>query len=157
MRFISILLFCLSTTFGFAQEEEQKQLKIVESICAASHAESSSKKKISDLSGDELTPMSLTLDAQQNFGLKAKALRFETYAVRIDFFDGYRFHVADYYDGTCIVTCLDGPLVGYQVISVNGTVTADSSNVIWRKDHFVHRYLNGKVLTYERMQAIELK
>ncbi len=174
MRILTALLLCLATTLvtnGYAQEEELKQLEIVQSICASAVSNPADSRQtnlnhLPNLSMGEASPMALALnlnldlalDLNLNLDLKAKRVqKFETYAVRIDFFDGYRFHVANYYDGTCIVTCLDGPLLGYQVISVHGVVTAESSNVIWRKDHFVHRYKNGKVFTYERMQVIELK
>lgn len=159
MRILIALLFCLVTSISYAQDEELKQLEILQSICQSSGNKDTDTNlnELSNLSVSDALPMSIALNLNQNFDLKARGVQiFETYAVRIDFFDGYRFHVADYYDGTCVVTCLDGPLVGYQVIQVHGVITADSSNVVWRKNHFVHRYPNGKIYTYERMQLIEL-
>lgn len=173
MRILAVLLFCLATLNGYAQDEKLKQLEILQTICTSLATDQADSIDSMDnclghflnLPTNEASPKALALDLDHHFDLNAKRVDlnarrapvFETYAVRIDFFEGHRFHVADYYDGTCVVTCLDGPLLGYQVISVHGVVTADSSDVIWRKNHFVHRYPSGKVFTYERMQVIELK
>lgn len=162
MRILAILLSCLATINGYTQDQDEgsKQLEVVRTICTASKIENIDPKPaeytkghLLSLSIDELSETSLKLD----LGLKVNQIqRFETYAIAINKVDGYIFHVADYYDGTYIVTCLDGPLLGYQVISVNGMVTADSSTVVWYKNYFVHRYATGNVLTYKRKQIIEL-
>ena len=85
-----------------------------------------------------------------------KSLSHETNMVSIQVLDGFYFHVADYYDGTRVVTCLDGGLRGYQGIAFNGKQIAECNNVKWFKKHFEHQYPNGKIYSYPNKQVIKL-
>lgn len=86
----------------------------------------------------------------------SKSQYFETYAIFIRYDQGYSFHVADYYDGTRVVTSLDGPLQGHQLVGVNGIITADSSNIKCYSNYCVHYYVGGKITTYPNRQVIEI-
>ena len=82
---------------------------------------------------------------------------YETRFVSVIVLDGYKIHVADYYDGTRVVSFLDGDMKGYQAGSVNGVFTGDSRNVEWHKNYFVHRYPRCKITSYPNKQIFEIK
>lgn len=81
---------------------------------------------------------------------------FKAYAVAIQTLEGYTFHVADYRDGSRIVTCLDGEMVGYQGIALNGEQVNESKDVEWFSNYFVHTYPGGKVYSYPKKQTVIL-
>jgi hypothetical protein len=70
--------------------------------------------------------------------------------------NGYNFHIADYNDGTRIITCLDGPMRGYQGIVFNGYQVAESFDVKWHSNYFVHQYPAGQVTSYSNRQIAKL-
>lgn len=72
--------------------------------------------------------------------------------------NGYNFHVADYYGvygNSRIITCLDGPLVGYQAIADNGVIVVETTSVIYYGDRSVHFYPSAKVTTSPYVQYIQ--
>lgn len=81
--------------------------------------------------------------------------RFETYEARQTIFGGFKFHIAEYADGTKIITCLDGTEKGLQSISCNGMTQTESRAVQWNKDTFIHFYEHGRVISYPRRQIVE--
>lgn len=89
--------------------------------------------------------------------MAAKASKYyETYNVRIQTANGYNFHVADYSDGTRVVTCLDGEMRGLQGVAINGVVTSESYNVTWYSNYFTHRHTGGTVTSWVNRQVIQL-
>lgn len=125
------------------------QVELIDQLLIDQNVEAKVNEHSSSLNG--FSPEFLTRQMKAN-----KSLFFETYAVSIWTIDGYSFHIADYYDGTRVVTCLDGELVGLQGIAVNGIKTAESRNVTWYNNYFVHRYPTGKINSYSNKQIIEL-
>jgi hypothetical protein len=85
-----------------------------------------------------------------------KSKFYETYNVSVINYGGYNFHVAIYPDSTRVITCLDGEMRGYQGVAINGAQIAESFDVQWYNDHFVHRYPNGKIYSYSNKQIAEL-
>jgi hypothetical protein len=80
----------------------------------------------------------------------------EAYLVQQIYSGGYNFHTADYYDGTRVVTCLDGDLKGYQGVSVNGVLQTEGFGAEWHNGYFIHYYERGKITSYPKKQTIEL-
>ncbi|HSX03617.1 MAG TPA: hypothetical protein VLG76_02685 [Rhabdochlamydiaceae bacterium] len=82
--------------------------------------------------------------------------RYETYSVFQTVINGFTFHVADYIDGTRVVTCLDGPDRGLQIVGVPGLIQTYSNVVQWNIDHFIHYYEHGRIISYVNRQIAEL-
>lgn len=78
---------------------------------------------------------------------------FTTPYVRIEYLNGYKFHVADYAGGNRVVTCLDGEMKGCQAIGYNGVIFAKSDVVEWHKKYFVHHYIDGQIISYPTKQT----
>lgn len=159
-----IFLLCLITFDGYAQSDEIEQLISIQNIhvsemhnicfpdiCLPSHL------KIESLSYQlSIANETTTKFQEKKIMASNKSLKFEAYSVAINTLNGFIFHVADYYDGTRVVTALDGNLRGYQVIAVNGVMVASSTGVEWNSDNFVHYYQNGKVISHFNRQTLEL-
>ncbi len=178
VRTLLVLPLFLSIFFAHAEEEITQedgfqQLFLTtenvvigeETMCAESLWKSdhvsipspTKSNKSIDFSG--ISPGLLSMDASnaEHLVKGAKKAYFETYAAGVVVLGGYLWHVADYYDGTRVVTALDGGMRGYQGVSVYGIQTAESVNVEWHKDYFVHRYPTGKIYSYPNRQIIEIK
>jgi hypothetical protein len=99
--------------------------------------------------------------SQKAEGAIAKSVKakIETSSISISKRNGCHYHVADYRQGDIlVVTCLDGNMKGHQVMYINGVATAQSSNVKWHsKYHFVHKYPDAQVTSYEHKQIVEIK
>ncbi len=95
----------------------------------------------------------LTINAGRHH---VKKQRFHAYAVSHTVINGHNFHVADYQDGTRVVTCLSGEMRGLQGVGVNGILTQENPNAEWHKNHFVHYYTHGRILSYPTKQIFEL-
>ena len=108
---------------------------------------------------NELCEGRSVFDRSFDLAKKNPMLRVEAYSVAVNVLYGYTFHVADYYDGTRVVTCLDGDMKGYQGIGVNGIKQAESTNVEWHKKYFVHYYVEDdmdfKIISYPTSQVAE--
>jgi len=103
--------------------------------------------------------MSLSvLEAENNIPKIANnySQRFETRFVQQVFYGGFYFHIADYIDGTRVITCLDGPDKGLQAVTYNGIYQTETRAVQWNKDHFVHFYQHGRIISYPTLQISEL-
>lgn len=99
-------------------------------------------------------------DLMPQFNAKVNLNKFETRSVVINKMEGYTFHIADYFGqwgNSRIVTCLDGELRGLQGIADNGVIMAQSTDVTWHKNYFVHRYPKGKVTSYPNKQTCEFR
>lgn len=176
MRVFTVVLICLFTVFGYSQDENIAQLLTnqngaVSRIVTDREDSPWFGKNISvpippgpdnllDSSSDDETPQLIT---QEHYQYSASVSRktshkkeFETYAVSILYNNGCKVHVADYYDGTKVLTFLDGELKGLQGVGVNGVQTAESNAVEWHSKYFVHYYTNGKIYTYSNKQVLEL-
>lgn len=105
---------------------------------------------------DETLGSMLDIEAFNQNNPAESQLRFETNCVQIVIREDLTLHIADYSDGTRIVTALDGPLEGLQVIGFNGKPMAESRNVQWHKGYFIHFYPGGKVTSYPNKQISEL-
>lgn len=87
----------------------------------------------------------------------SKYQKFESHNVQqVLYYDG-SYHIADYVDGTRVVTCLDGDHKGLQGISFNGVIKAESRDVKWKKGYFIHTYPGGTITSYPNKQISELK
>ena len=85
-----------------------------------------------------------------------KSVIYAAYSVSIVNSGGFLFHVADYRDGSRVVTCLDGGMRGYQSVYLNGRQVNSSSNVTWYQNYFVHYYQGGKIHSYVDRQITEI-
>ncbi len=107
-----------------------------------------------------LISMTGYLDAQKNEQLQNcsnnYSQRFETKNVQQTINGGLNFHIANYIDGTCIITYLDGAEKGLQGIFFNGVLQNGSTLVEWHKNHFIHFYQYGRVTSYCDRQIAEL-
>lgn len=171
MKFIVCGIVCLFSITLFAQEEtlikllEEKPKQAVVKIAASIEDNYCYGKSISipmPMGSMELPPKSIEIEiptflmqGNRHAALQS-SLYFETYAVLTLIIDGYSFHIADYYDGTRVVTCLNGPLMGLQTVSFNGTKLVESTNVHWYADYCIHYYQTGKIYSYNNRQIIEV-
>lgn len=139
-KFLFLLIGLFATAFAADQESEFKQLLLQKNEKATEET----KKPL----GSQLEEKSVSKNL--------KALIVETYFVSHVHLGGYEFHVADYKDGTKIVTCLDGSMRGLQGISYRGLLRIESRNVRWCGDYFVHFYPGGTVTSFSDRQISEL-
>lgn len=141
-----LCVFCLFTA-GLCADQEQEFTQLL------------SAKNIYDLSTiDFSVPESIDdqiVDSQIE-GLTAKDLVFQTYNVYINTSSGYKFHIADYYDGSRVVTCLNGPLVGKQAVGAGGVILIESTTVQWYSDGFTHWYPTGVIYTFIEKQVMKV-
>jgi hypothetical protein len=91
----------------------------------------------------------------QEKGLNNKAIYFQTNNVSFQYFEGHKFHVADYPDGSRVITIMDGNEKGFQAITFNGEIIICSDNVQWHKKYFVNFYPAGAIYTHPNMQICE--
>lgn len=84
------------------------------------------------------------------------SLTVESVSVHTHIQNGYKFHIADYYNGTRIVTCLNGSMKGLQGVSSYGNKVAESSNVEWHSSYFIHYYPDGRVESYPNKQYMKV-
>lgn len=101
----------------------------------------------------------LMLQQEARAGVQCQRVKasMTTYIVQQVYYGGYNFHIADYPDGTRVVTCLDGDMKGVQGIAENGMQMGGSSNVQWHKGYFVHFYPAGTITSYPNMQVADLQ
>lgn len=92
----------------------------------------------------------------QDQNLGQASIRIETFYVKEVALGGYHFHVADYPDGTRIVTALDGASRGLQGIAFRGILQTESRNVQWQRNSFTHFYPGGRVVSYPNRQITEI-
>ena len=140
MRILAILL-CLVAFNLNGQEEEFKQMLSIRQVTVTDMESIYSgvlSEKIETTKSDAISRF--LSPSETDSQLEKKSLISETFAVSVQYLSGYLFHVADYFDGTRVVTCLDGPLVGLQGISINGVQIAESYDVTWLSNYFVHYY-----------------
>lgn len=149
-----VLLLCLATFNLGAQENEFNQILSVKNIQITEPIDFTSGNPVIK-STPLLEDDALAIKLDESSVVK-KSVFYEAYAVWIQNLNGYNFHIADYWDGTRVVTCLDGGMVGLQAISVNGIKMVESTNVKWYNNRFVHRYPAGKVTSYSYKQTSEV-
>lgn len=175
MRSIKLILIFMVMCIcnGYTQENEFKQLLSMQflstndipNICSEeiSLSEPCSSDGLSSLllNGETKELQNLFESGMQcNAKSSKKSQKFETYSVVITNIDGYIFHVANYYGSygnSRVITCLNGEMRGLQGISDNGVQMAESTDVVWHNDYFVHRYPRGKVISYSNRQILEFK
>jgi hypothetical protein len=161
------LFLCLFSLTSYAQEKELYEILTKPHDFGGRYHDSSipsaiastPKTQLSDKTTDDSHKDEKSMSVKKGKKLSAKSVRArtETSAVSIIKNGGYLFHVADYPDGTRVVTCLDGSGKGYQGMSVNGVAGGGSNDVKWHsKYHFVHKYPCGQVKSYENKQIIEI-
>jgi hypothetical protein len=151
------LLLVLSSFTGIICGQEQELMKLVSiqtvnvndmmniALESASNEESESDNLI----------LAKRIDQQSSESeLVKKSIYFNAASVNIQKMNGYHFHVADYTDGTRIVTSLDGEIKGMQVVGYNGKLVVSSSNVEWQNNNFTHYYPAGKVISYPNQQIL---
>jgi hypothetical protein len=68
----------------------------------------------------------------------------------------YCILIAEYSNGTRVYSCLNEPMNGFQSIYRDDRKVAESWNIKWYDDHFVHQYSNGTITTYPNKQVAEL-
>ena len=76
-----------------------------------------------------------------------------TYNVTIEHCDGVNYHVG-YYVDALVATAMDGPDRDLQVIFMNNQAINSSRHVTKNKDHFIHKYNFGRIITYPKMQQV---
>lgn len=149
MRTFFLFMMCLISLKAYTQEEEFNQLLSIKNVISTDL--DFSKDDPSDPKNLESTESIFSkIEASSS-----KSSKFVTYNVYLNVLNGYTFHVADYSDGTRVITALDGSMRGYQAIGFNGVQVTGSSNVTWHSDYFVHKYPNGKVTSYATRQVAE--
>lgn len=144
-----LLLFIINQR-AQAQEFELNQILSMQSKTVASELELFQGDTVEDILSQSLK----NEVARKTENLKSAT--FQTYNVQIVYYGGFNFHVADYIDGTRIVTCLDGTEKGLQSIAHNGTTQMQSRNVQWHNGYFIHFYPGGKVTSFPNNQVAEI-
>jgi hypothetical protein len=156
MKILSSLFLMLAFSLcAGEQEKEFAQLLSIKNINPSEMQDLCSgkqKEKVAAAS-EKTSPKAIAMESTD---AAKDSLFFDTYFISYQVINGYTFHVADYLDGTRIVTCLDGYLRGLQGVSVNGIQVSESTDVIWYGNYFVHWYITGKVYSYTYKQVIEL-
>lgn len=69
---------------------------------------------------------------------------------------GSVFKVWIYNDYLVVGTVLKGPNKGAQSIFFNGKSVANADKIIKKKNHTIHFYSDGKIITYKNKQKIEI-
>lgn len=156
------MCLCLLPFTGFTQEAQFHQLLEIQNLNVDDSNQiqrlfSESREQdfcatLAQIHSHEF-PISQQLNLNETL---AKSFCAETYDVRIVLYQGYTFHVANHFDGSRVVTCLDGSLRGLQGIARNGVVKAESSNVVWLTNSFVHYYPGGQIRSYAARQVAEI-
>ncbi|MDB2613682.1 hypothetical protein N9Y92_00810, partial [Chlamydiales bacterium] len=147
-----ILGLCVISNIN-AQELEIKQLSVVQNLSA--------------LEGEEVGDSSICVEMLEegspsiqshNRSTKFMSLstKVETTYVQVVRSNGYTFHVADYYDGTRVISCLDGSLKGLQEMYFNGVLQAWTNAVLWSNGYFIHYYQHGEVISYPNKQIVKI-
>lgn len=139
-KLLLLAIGLFATAFGADQEVEFKQLL---------------SQKNEKATAEVKKPLGASLEEKSQTKC-LKAVIIETYFVTHVQLGGYEFHIADYKDGTKIVTCLDGSLRGTQGISYRGQLQIESRNVSWFGNYFVHYYPGGTVTSFADRQISEL-
>lgn len=153
MRILAVL-FCLVAFNAYPQEQQFSEMLSIKNVKATSLEEVFTEPSFPAAAENSKAARLAAPEAAAAF--QSKSLYFETYVVYIQSYGGYTFHVADYLDGTRVVTCLDGPLMGLQGISVNGIKIGESNDVIYYPTFFVHFYPGGKIYSYLNKQIFEI-
>lgn len=153
MRILAII-FCIATLNLCAQEEDFNRMLMMKSVPVSKITDFCLDSPIKECETTEGSDILSRLFGQTN--AVAKSTLYNAYSVSIQDSQGYLFHVADYYDGTRVVTCLNGPLLGLQGVSFKGVKIVESTDVIWFSDYFVHYYPTIIVNSYANQQIIKL-
>lgn len=142
------LFACLFSISGYAKELDQRQsftnCQPTSALSVFADISNASKKKIT------------VKNTKKNASSVAKSFRLETSAVAEIKLNGLKYHVADYPDGTRVITCLDGSLKGLQEVYFEGSRILMSIDVEWHSKYFEHKYPNGKVKSYPNKQIADI-
>jgi hypothetical protein len=161
---ILAIIFCIATTLNLCahendcdtQENDFKRMLMIKNIPAS---EITDFCLDSPIKGSETTEISdtspISLSSEQSSAVE-KSLFYTAYSVSIQNLHGHLYHVADYYDGTKVITCLTGEHKGLQGVAVNGKTIVTTVNVIWFNNYFVHYYPTGKISSDANQQVIEV-
>lgn len=147
-RVLLMLFTCLFAIVGHAKELDQSQ-------ASASRQPDSALSVITYISKDP-NQKAMLANVAKSAGSVAKSFRAETSSVAVAKLNGVTIHIADYPDGTRVLTCLEGSLKGLQEGYFNGVLILSSRNVKWHSKYFVHTYPNGKVTSYPNKQILEI-
>jgi hypothetical protein len=146
MKYIASLLLCFASVSLFSNHAEELIQNVREEGLVNQTDENSGK----------LSQLLSSQDVQRSVRKSQASIKVETSMIFITELNGYNLHVADYYDGTRVITVLNGDLIGYQEVSVNGIPMNTSTDIKWHKRYFVHYYSSGKISTYEHKQILEV-
>lgn len=144
MSLIKILISCLFTFSAYANMSDIEQLIKIKAVHFSPEPTAEDEKVAVQLS-------KRIQDVSYHRSIKAEA-----YLVSISTINGSSYHVADYFNGTRVVTCLNGYYMGLQAIGVNGIIIADSVAVEWHKNYFLHYYPEGQVISYPTKQFLKI-
>lgn len=153
---LALLLNIFPSQSLTAQEEEISELLFDTCIYNnEDEAHSAMVQAISNETQIETTP-NLNSKIAKHAATSHARFKYETTNVSIVILGGYKFHVADYLDGSRVVTALDGKMKGYQAVGMNGIQQGYSENVEWRGTSFIHYYPYGRIISYPDRQIVEL-
>jgi hypothetical protein len=135
--------------------EEQLELEaIVDPKVIAKYQEIAGLEKV----GLEQLPLSnMGSDSGMIAGrVAAKAYSFhvDTYTISYEIHHGVLYHMAWYIDG-CVMTALDGPQMGKQVVFRNGRALAISYDADFYDGYFLHYYPKGIIYSYGNYQTFK--
>jgi hypothetical protein len=147
-RALLMLSMCLFSIVGHAKELDPRQVP-------ANHQPNSALSVIADISKAP-NQKAMLANVAKSAGSVAKSFRAETSSVAVAKLNGITIHIADYPDGTRVLTCLEGSLKGLQEGYFNGVLVLSSRNVKWHSKYFVHTYPNGKITSYPKKQIAEI-
>lgn len=133
MKNILIAILCCLPLISFA-ESEHDQANLIQSFIDETAGHVSNGAKAPGYSGKTFTT--------HNAGYVTSP-------------EGWVSHIADYGDGTRIVTAINGDLQGYQIVGYNGRLLFDSWNIEVHNGYFIHYYPNAKVVTHDNKQQIK--
>lgn len=155
---LCIIIFGFTTSL-YAADNDKSQLEALHNLGTA---KTKNTGRIFPNPGESVASLLLGA-AKKEEGLSANKQagfycreRFYAFYVAFEFINGFKYHVADYYDGTRVVTCLNGPCNGLQTIYLRGFWVAESGDVTWHRRYFVHWHISGRITSYDYKQVIEL-
>lgn len=159
MRFFITIFFTLISLNLYSQNQEMQQLLSMQSvpvsevpdICSMTSCEPFQKESV-----DGLSLLHSTDKSEASLSIERASYLYDAYYVGINIVGGYTFHVADYLDGTRVVTCLDGSMRGCQGVAKYGVQIAASDVVVWHSNYFVHYYQDGEITSFPSAQVIEI-
>lgn len=91
------------------------------------------------------------------FSAPLQAAKVETNVIKyVTLNDGAIMHVGIWNDCVISTVIANAPDIGSQMIVLNNDIVYDhSTNFSERKDHFIHQYSWGRVISWNHKQAIE--